>query len=1407
MSTEINKTSISYTASSFIDKLKKYVINPNEAINEEPSSYVSLFTSTLAKTSAYSYFNMLMSKRELTPSTAILMKSLMRQLPSDSINSIYGKPSSLDIVISYPESDIINNAVYQGNNKYKLTLNKGAIFNISNYPQFTFDFNIDIFVTKYMNNGKSDYSIYAMYDVNDKEAGNIITVTNPYIVSRNDIIINDKKHFTMYIPLKQFTRNYSINEMSGEAKNINIPYTGNLMGFVVLYRSQGSNIYTTVPANLEGENRIDGVSYSLNESNGAKSIRIKFSKLPNSFNPTNGIIEIVYYTTAGADGNFDLGQVDENTLSDLSIEYNQNISYPEQEGLVNLIPTITITGTSASGGENAKDIEGVRKLVESANKGEVITPTTLSYKATENGFSVYKKRHDLISFEYMLSSFIKTENSVIPTKMIDGYFNESYIPLDLESNSRIIKPSYVFRKDKNSNNYNILKSEDSGPYTDYYEKYNNSEDTDYSFPYFIRIQNGANPNVTVYDESLNENKSTKFSYLSPSILDKTSIVSLNCLRNALSKETYVKNGETKYIKDAYQFNFEVNTSEYIVDHLANLDDGEEPYVKFRLIFKNRTDNGAYAADAVLESIGSSLFSTNKSANMNVLKYSTKLETTSNLLSNGKINICNNSIKSIPLTNSQSNFYYIDGNIDVEIVVIFKRTVDSTLSGSSSSSYNKYLTDDEINKGYYVGIVYSVEDIYLAKDMNKNVNIVPDIKLSQPVYETADEDTPDTYKENEYKVDANGNYVMEEQSIVLPDGTTSTTNSFVLLHKAGDTKKEVEGCVGTYNTLSVSTSWKWSNKGISESEIYTDGMNVLGGKAIYCMVQWNNLVIFGGADGRIACYDITHNSWHSYNTQESYRNGNENNGYLILNDGSALGFGEVRGLTVVKNQNNSEILLAFGEGGRVASCDLSSNTWRSYDGNGGNSTAIYYNNGSCTGAETLYDSVDYSNSDKETVVVFGGGKGRMCCLNVNTNTWYNYDYDKTKQSRNYIFSDGEERNYNAIISMSKYIESSIYCTGINGCSSIVDLTNGEIALLNDGSVVDNQVMYASGIYGNYFIEAGKNGYVASYNIIKSSWNIYNAGIGLCSDGVHMGGENIYDILVYGTNIIFAGGEGRICSYENTSNKWESYNDGSGLSSDGSFINNTISCMSYDTSKGNALIYFGGSVGNITYKYKKGDIKYDNNGNPIIKSGSKQVIYLKGIPAFSRIFAVSSTYNTVSDLYTEMIEKVNNMSNIFVDGCSLHVGVKTTSGDSKKFYFVDSKTDNFKTLSSLALSMRLGIKFESNITKNNQEYIIDIVKSEIEKYVFEIQENTSSEILEFNILGMLDNIKNNVSGIEYFEYYGLNDYDSSECQTIFCSRAVDDTENEYLCIRSKIDEELSDISNEYIEFEPDISITIL
>lgn len=1397
--TDINKHSIAYTVSNFLDNLENWVLNPNEQLNSVPTSFVNLEASTLAKISAYSYYNMLMSKRELTPSTAILMKSLLRQLPSDKISDIYGTCSDLQIVVSYPEKDIMSAAIPDGTGKYKLTLNKGTKFKISNYPPFTLDFNIDIYLTKYYSSSGVTSSIYAMYNVDDVEAGNVIVCNNPYITSRNDIIIDNKKHFTMYIDVKQYERNYMIKEMSGEASNIDIPYNASLMGFVVLYKPKGYNNFYKVNTYLEGEQFSDGVSYTLTNVNGLKNIRLKFSKLPNAFNPTNGVIKIVYYTTNGKDGNFDLGTVDEKTLTDLSVTYNQDISDAYQESLINIIPTVSITSSAARNGSNAKTLDEVRQIVKDASTGEVITPTSLNTAALKKGFSAHKQRHDLLAFEYLLTSFLKYKNSVIPTKMINGAYNFSDIPLDQDSNSRMIYPSDVFKYNPTSAVYDLIKSENTEKYSEFYEKYKSSDsDEEYAFPYFIRIQNGSNMDTKIYDESMDMLKSTRFTFLASSVLDKASIITFAGNRNPLSSDivTYKDDLTPVIAKDSYRFAFEVNTSSTIASHLASLTSDEVPYVKFRLIFKNKTDGGLYAADIKLSEC---IFKATS------ILCNCFLTTSSSILNNGKIKITDNSLKNIPFSSTQYQFNYIDGTVDVDICVIFKELNNN--NPRQSSKYDSYLTDSEINNKYYVGIIYSVDNVTLAKDMSENININSDIKIAQPEYLIAEEDIPNTYTDNVYKKDGE-NFVMEDQQVLLPDGTTQIIKSFVLLHTAGETKQTSSGCVGTFNTLGTADTWKWSDNE-SEDIVKNSNGDLLGNAAIQSVVQWNNLVIFGGAEGRVGCYDINTKTWHKYNTNAIYRENDISSGYVITSDGSPIGNADIRGMKIVKYHDH-DVLFVYGELGRIASCDLSENVWKKYDGTGGNTVAIFYNNGSGMGAETIYDATTYTNSDNETVIVFAGGSGRICSLIIDINAWYNYNYDKTRISKNYMFSDGEERNYKSILAIDKYLESAIYCTGIDGICSIVNLTNGKITLLNDGSVVNNYPMYACKFCGNAFVIAGKNGYVASYNIVKSSWTQYDDGTGLCSMGEHMGGENINVILPYGVNILFAGGLGRISSYETTTSQWESYDNGTGLSNDGSFINNTISCVAYDTVEGDALMYFGGSAGNIEYKYRKGDIILNDNGEPIIKKDSDQIGYLKGIPAYSRLYAIDNVYTTINAAYNTLVESVASMNNIFVDGCSLHLGVKTTSGKSNTFYYIDPETDKKEYLNNLCIKINMGVKFKSNITSSNVKYLIENIQSYIEKYIDEIQTSTNTDKIVFNINDMLDSIKTDIPGIDYFEYYSLNGYSSSVCQTIYCDKTINSTdnlENEYLSIESSIDESESAIEEGTVVFKPNINISIL
>lgn len=1434
---DINKTSAQSAVTEFLDNLEDWVLKPDEKINEAPTSFTNLLASTLGKISAYSNFSMLMAKREITPSTAILAKSLLRQLKSEDLNGIYGTPSSMQIVISYPIQEIINQSVRQSDGKFKLTLNKNTKFIIGEDHIFTLDYNIDIFTTEYTNADKSkSYSIYAMYDTDDLEAGNILTINNPYLNTRNDVIIENRQMFSMYVNVHQYDRNVESIEMTGEPKDISINYSDKLMGFVVLYKAQGATKFQKVNSYLEGESYTDGLGYTLSNNGGVQTIKFRFSKLPDSFNPTNGVINVITYTTKGEEGNFVLGQVDENTIQDSNIVFAQDIADDAQYALVSMIPTLSIISTEASGGKDALDLEGIRELAIQSGRGEVITPTSLSIAAKKNGFSSFKKRHDMYSLEYTLSSFLTDkESNIIPSKMINAYFSYADLPVEAGSNARFISPSDGFIYDSDLQVYKWVPNASLSVYNVFYSEYKQDLSKEqYKFPYFIRIQNGDSIEVKTYDESVNGDYSTQSIYIDPNIYDKASITSINVYRNPIEIGT---TEDDKNLKDYYYISFDTFVSDFIYNHLKSIADGsttEDQYIKFRILVKNTSDGSIYAKNIDIKDLEFDL------ENNNIIHCTTKLHTNSSILSDGKLNIDESSLRSVPYTQTQYSFYYIDPKINIDIAVIFKTNDKSTLG----TGHTEYLTTQEIQDDYFVGIVYECENVELAKDVSEEINIVSDLKFTQPIYEYAEEDIPDTYEENIYKTNSDGEYEISSQQNLLPDGTISSDNMFTLLHKAGDVKQKLDGRVGSFNAVS-GDNWRWSNED-TETGVYND--SVLGGLPIYAVVEYDDMVIFAGEEGRIGCYDSRYNKWHTFNepntaTSGMYRNYDNivdsadaiSSGYVIKGQGLLGSYREngqnklvaIRGLKLIKSDDDEKAscLIAYGDYGRVVSCNLYNNFWTSVDNSNPDPQGIaaYSNNGSCINglneSNSLYCCEEYrytiittsGASEERRGLVFGGGSGRICSLTLGSGNsgWHNFNSDEGTRSREIIFSNGEIRDNNSILACAKYLESAIYFTGINGVSSYVDLTTGQVFSLNNGDVVDNKSMYSAVITGSTFVEAGKDGYVASYNFVKNQWTNANANAGLSSSGIYNGGADIFATLLYGTTILFCGEFGRICNYETVNNVWESHDSqAGGLTNTGDFIGSSISCIIFDTENGNNVIYFGGKAGNITYKYRKGDIIYDDKGNPKIKTDSTQVCYLNDIPAYSRIYSIPSNFFSVTDAYMRLIEKIASMDTIFVDEGNLYLGVKTTSGASTTYYFINKKTNEKEYLDSLAISLKLGVKFDTNITDENSTFLVSTIKSKIVSYVKDVQAESTSTDTEFNIIKMLDNIKNEIPSISYFEYYGLNNYDSTECQTIFHAQESDDSlNNEYLCIQNTVDEANSDITNNEVMFVPNISIAIL
>ena len=116
----------------------------------------------------------------------------------------------------------------------------------------------------------------------------------------------------------------------------------------------------------------------------------------------------------------------------------------------------------------------------------------------------------------------------------------------------------------------------------------------------------------------------------------------------------------------------------------------------------------------------------------------------------------------------------------------------------------------------------------------------------------------------------------------------------MLHSAGDVKQNLDGRVGSFNAVS-GDNWKWSDE-TTETGIYNEG-SVLGGLPIYALVEWNDMVIFAGEEGRIGCYDIRYNKWHDYNEVNTANSGmyRSYDGAVDSIDASNTGY-------VIKGQN-------------------------------------------------------------------------------------------------------------------------------------------------------------------------------------------------------------------------------------------------------------------------------------------------------------------------------------------------------------------------------------------------------------------------------------------------------------------------------------------------------------------------
>lgn len=759
--------SSSAVVKNFRNMLEESLLNPDEELIHEPAGAINILMSQIGERSATAFFEQLMYKNEIQPSTAIKMRSLLRHLNSDELMNVFGNPSSMTFVVGFDEKDLIDAAVITEHGDKRLRLNRDLKMNVADFPKFTLDYDINIIVSTVNNDHKNIYAVFDTSDMNKKLAN----ITNP-IINTRIISYNGRRYFLMYLPMRQYERKVIENEIIGDKGVFYLEYTNNLMGVDVEYKSDNDSSFIRLDGEPDGTINLDGYNYSINprklEYGGGGVVAISFSKSTGAFNPTSGKLRFTVYQTEGKNGNFILQNL-EADANLISVSMAQDRGNQYEEALTPIIPLVSVKDNESKNGRNSMTMEEIRAYIieRNHNNGYIIAPGELESRASNQNLLAYKVRSDIRSLEYRITGIIKdSEGIIVPTAMKDLAVFLDDLPISQEVNARIIKPGDIFAFQENDIS---LYTKEPTSFGQYKENFKRNIKPEYQFPYLMRIETGSEVKVNIYDISNYQNIPTEFLFFNDLSEDQTSMNSISIIRNAL---------EDKFFK----IEFKITVGDAMYDYYKTKRDIDPDRLLTKIVFKNRVSGDKFISKCSI------LY--DETYPKNVLKAYIELKTTDAISSLGKIMITENSIQPFPMVVNPIPFYYLEENLDINIFTILKSN-----SARTFTQYDNVLTESEKFNNFYVSMVYESTNVNIFKELSDFFSITPDIQMTQPIYATYDTNIPKLYLSDIYDTNEDGSYKTTPVEVKDPiTGQTSVVDQFVVLHRSGETMFNEDGSI-------------------------------------------------------------------------------------------------------------------------------------------------------------------------------------------------------------------------------------------------------------------------------------------------------------------------------------------------------------------------------------------------------------------------------------------------------------------------------------------------------------------------------------------------------------------------------------------------------------------------------------
>lgn len=822
-------TSAMSLTKSWADTFKKYALNKNEELSDDPGSSFNIFLHLTAQGAAKMMYEQAARINEITEDTAILPKSLLNKLNSEELSGIYGAPASTTVAFCIKEQDIIDNSVpitekFDALTTRNLVINKELSVTFESHPSFVLPYNVIIYCKpikeSYIENGETKYriiyNIYGNYDLpNSSNDGmrSVFGINSPNISSRK-MRYENETYIAFFLKMYQMTRKeetfYISNNMTAD---VSFQFDDSLIGFELFRNKVGTNNWILMgPGTPEGNDITseNGYNYSYDYKRSSQNLNLIFSKLGDKTSLNVGDnLKCVIYSTLGTEGNIDFPYMI-NNLNNMVITYNQDMSIANQSKMVDIVCLAFARDSKSSGGKDQLDLETIRQnlITKKYSRQILITNNEIINKCKEYGLDAYKARGDIISIYYRAVDKLEYKDMILSTGTNDFEFDIADMKPLLEGyNIYLIRPTDVFEYDQDNkkfkyrplvNNKDPSKNLDS--YLQYVEKYNESSNINNilqaCFPFFIQYRNTSNPLVTVYDMNVDTSEFLEFTSYDESVtLDKCDISFMNIYRNPYKG---FENGSfDQESADTYYVSFVVYTGENTLNKIYQqchdpdgnnyvnskiLEEYNKQYLKINVKMFGVASENTYQVDPT------SVMITNIDTMLDdkYIKYQLTF-TTSNYVNDNKQIF----LKGVRNASSLSNDY--SSLIPVDTTVKF--IIEGSFTNSEINPYNKN------------SIVYQSDSVKLVNFIDSAFGLEFDIKTKTLEYYKYESDIPYRYTSIVYKKNPNYDSSIKDQqnpnyyqylcktdengiplfNIIEIDGNTVSVPIFDIAHNIGDIK--------------------------------------------------------------------------------------------------------------------------------------------------------------------------------------------------------------------------------------------------------------------------------------------------------------------------------------------------------------------------------------------------------------------------------------------------------------------------------------------------------------------------------------------------------------------------------------------------------------------------------------------